>query len=286
MLRKIKRIVMLAASLVVFLVDSLRGLLQRALGTRLPPSCVVLYYHSIPRAQQARFARQMDCLLRRVEPVKVDHTSTLKDGVRYAAVTFDDGYEDVVHVALPVLAERKIPATIFVVTECLGQLPGWRHFSADFNGHEKLMSIEQLSNLPSGLISVGSHTRSHPLLTALDEQAAKAELVESRSQLEKLLNRSITLFSFPYGAFDANLVKWCREAGYTRVFTILPVLALTEADEFVTGRVSVGPTDWHVEFILKLLGAYRWQPAAFAAKKKMLSAARAFRSIITRGAAC
>src|SRR5207245_1160814 len=79
------------------------------------------------------------------------------------------------------------------------------------------------------------------------------------------------LFSFPHGSFNAKLVEWCREAGYERVFTILPTLAFSDPREFVTGRVSVEPTDWPLEFRLKLLGAYRWLPFGFGLKRKILS---------------
>jgi hypothetical protein len=39
--------------------------------------------------------------------------------------------------------------------------------------------------------------------------------------------------------------------------------------EFVLGRISVEPTDWALEFRLKLLGAYRWLPQAIALKRKL-----------------
>jgi hypothetical protein len=63
----------------------------------------------------------------------------------------------------------------------------------------------------------------------------------------------------------------CREAGYERIFTTLPVFAFAEPGEFVVGRVRVDPTDWPLEFRLKLAGAYRWLPAAFAFKRLIVS---------------
>ena len=86
------------------------------------------------------------------------------------------------------------------------------------------------------------------------------------------MSREIRLFSFPYGAENDRLVDLCREAGYERVFTILPRLALLDPQEYVTGRVVVDPTDWPLEFRLKLLGAYRWLPRAFAWKRKLFPA--------------
>jgi hypothetical protein len=44
-----------------------------------------------------------------------------------------------------------------------------------------------------------------------------------------------------------------------------------QPDEFVTGRIDVQPTDWQIEFRLKVLGAYRWLPHAFAVKRALLN---------------
>src|SRR5271157_2470642 len=137
------------------------------------------------------------------------------------------------------------------------------------------MSTDQLRKLPSDLVTVGSHTMTHPILLSLNEEDVRRELSGSRAQLEKILNKEIKLFSFPHGAFNAKLIEWCREAGYERVFTILPTLAFSDPQEFVSGRVSVEPTDWPLEFRLKLLGAYRWLPLAFALKRKILSIPKA-----------
>jgi peptidoglycan/xylan/chitin deacetylase (PgdA/CDA1 family) len=104
---------------------------------------------------------------------------------------------------------------------------------------------------------------------ALDEAAR--EIALSRVRLEEQLHRKILLFSFPFGAFNENLVEICREAGYQSVFTTLPSFAFIKSDEFVTGRVRVDPTDWPLEFKLKVTGAYRWLPWAFELKRKILN---------------
>jgi len=289
MMRKMKRVVIVVLSSALFLLDWFRGLLRRAIGASGPPMCVVLFYHSIPFAQRGRFAEQMDILLRHAQPIAAGGTLELTDGVRYAAVTFDDGFESVAENAVPILRKRGIFATIFVVTEFLGKVAGWHHFGTYSNGNERLMGVEELSMLPADIISIGSHTMTHPVLTSLNGHAAKAEIYESRLKLQAMLQKDITLFSFPYGAFNADLVAWCREAGYTRVFTILPTPALPNAKGYVTGRVSVEPTDWKLEFRLKLMGAYRWLPLAFAAKKKMIEkfgALKRFSSYSNASGAC
>ena len=77
------------------------------------------------------------------------------------------------------------------------------------------------------------------------------------------------ILSFPYGAFDKRHVGIARASGYKKVFSTLPTMALMGKDEYLTGRIRVDPTDWAIEFYLKILGAYRWLPAAFSLKRQI-----------------
>ncbi len=219
----------------------------------------------------------MDMLLRDAKPVHAGWKEPLDQGVHHAAVTFDDGYRNVVENALPELQARGIPATLFIITDALGLYPRWLTNPRDPARKERVISPEELKQMSSELFAVGSHTMTHRALTNLTRDDARRELAESRAKLETMLNKPVTLFSFPYGAMNDELVELCRESGYERVFTILPGLALSDPDEFVTPRVSVEPTDSPLEFRLKLMGAYGWLPLAFKLKSKIRSHSRSSR---------
>jgi len=212
----------------------------------------------------------MDTLMLHANPIAGDYKQPLRPGQHYVVVTFDDGFLSTIENAVPELVQRRIPATFFVIAGLLGTVPGWTEYGQDSVGEEIVATAERLRQLPCDLITIGSHTMTHPLLTSLPEGEAKVELSASRAELEKLLNRDVKLFSFPYGALNERLIELCREIGYERVFTILPILAFTDPEEFVTGRIAVNPTDWELEFRLKILGAYRWLPRVFAWKRKLL----------------
>jgi peptidoglycan/xylan/chitin deacetylase (PgdA/CDA1 family) len=216
----------------------------------------------------------MDVLTRHTKPIRADVETLPNDGGHYAAVTFDDGLQNILENALPELKQRGIPATLFIVTSALGSNPSWEHFSGDDPSQERAMTEQQLQGLARDNVTIGSHTMTHPVLPKIDDENLRQELVGSRVRLETMLNRGIKLFSFPYGAFDERVIEMCREAQYDRVFTALPVLAFTRPQEFVTGRVGVTPVEWPIEFRLKLAGAYRWLPYAFALKRKISSAIR------------
>jgi peptidoglycan/xylan/chitin deacetylase (PgdA/CDA1 family) len=259
------RLLKLGISVFFFGITTVRDALSRLAGRTPPGRCITLYYHCVLPQHRAAFARQMEMLLKRNVPVSVGRREPLAPATRYAAVTFDDGFTNVADQAVPELVLRKIPATIFVTSDLLGQDPGWKGYPGRF------MSVDELKQLPADLISLGSHTRTHPFLPKLNREQAIDEIATSRAKLERMLNREFTLFAFPYGAFNENLINICREAGYKRIFTTLPYPAELGSKEFVSGRVTVEPTDWPIEFYLKLSGAYRWLPVAFAAKRKLKS---------------
>ena len=253
-----KRLLKLAISLLVRAWDICVAFALRLLGRRLRPGCVVIYYHAIDPSQRARFARQMDDLLRLAKPVSAGLASLPASPAHYCAVTFDDGFVSVLENALLELELRNIPATFFVPTGSLGGSPAWVNANSPAR-HQRVLSAEQLAGLKDHrLLVIGSHSISHPNFLKLGPAEAQRELEQSKAQLEAILSRKIGLFSFPHGECDARTIALARATGFDRVFTINPSNSFTGPDNFVIGRVLADPADWPLEFRLKILGAYRW----------------------------
>jgi peptidoglycan/xylan/chitin deacetylase (PgdA/CDA1 family) len=242
----------------VFLCDYALARARRISGRETKARCVIFYYHSVPVSDRAKFARQMDILVRYATPIAAGTKKPLEPGRRYAAVTFDDAFENIFRSAIPELEARGIAATVFAVTGSLGQHATWGKYEAHQNTDTRIATAEQLRAVSGNLITFGSHTQNHPRLTNLAPDKAETEIFESKLALAQLLGREIDLFSFPFGAFSEGLVNLCKAAGYERVFTTQPALALIHSEEYVTGRVLAETSDWEIEFRLKLLGAYRW----------------------------
>lgn len=243
--------------------------LRRLTGRPARPRLVILYYHGVTADQRRAFACQMDLVIRKGSPVAADvDRSMLRPGLN-VAVTFDDAFVNVADNALPVLAERRIPATIFVPTGMLGDTPQWTISSDHPDRHERIMDAEQLKAVQSEQILLGSHTVSHCNLTIPDEQQVRHELETSKKELESISNKPVDLLSFPHGAYNARTVELARQAGYRRIYTITPQLALQNSGEYLSGRFSVTPGDWPLEFRLKLQGMYSWMPLASLLKRRL-----------------
>lgn len=236
---------------------------RKMFGRAAPPSAIVIYYHHVPSDQREKFSRQLDHLLRWTRPIAADFSVPMTSDVRYSIVTVDDGWKSFADNAVPELERRKIPVAMFAISDRMG-------LSVDGINFDRLVTSEELRALTSRGVTIGSHTATHAVMTSLDARDAARELRDSRHRLAEMIGRDVTMFCFPYGAYSDALIPLCREAGYDRVFTCLPEPA--SQSEFVVGRVRVDPTDWPLEFHLKLMGAYRWLPMAIALKRRMRAA--------------
>jgi peptidoglycan/xylan/chitin deacetylase (PgdA/CDA1 family) len=270
-----KRWFVIFVSCCLFVFDRIRGLCATALGMRPRGTCVVLKYHSIPAANRADFARQLDMIRLRAVVVRPDSRAELAAARAHVILTFDDGLISFAENALPELEARDLPSVLFVVAGKIGTYPAWTNYTPGAMPTERMLSADQLRALPGPAV-IGSHSLTHPELTILDESVASDEIVNSRRELERLLGTPVVLFSFPYGAYSERLVACCKAAGYQRVFTSTPSLA--EPDDFVTGRIGVTPNELPIEFRLKLAGSYRWLPYAFRAKRVVYRALGLLRS--------
>jgi peptidoglycan/xylan/chitin deacetylase (PgdA/CDA1 family) len=97
----------------------------------------------------------------------------------------------------------------------------------------------------SGLVDIGAHTVTHPLLTGLPPEQQQQEIVRGKSELEEILGRRISSFAYPYGArndFDETTVSLVRQAGFDHACTSMPGRFRSSRDRFAIPRLLV--RDW------------------------------------------
>ncbi len=121
-------------------------------------------------------------------------------------ISMDDGYREVYDVALPVFQETGLRPVLFIISEHLG--------------YSAYLSWEQLEELVTGGVTIGSHTMSHMDLRALGEADLRRELAGSRELLEQELGVTVDSFCYPYGSYDARIIAAVEAQGYTTAFTL------------------------------------------------------------------
>jgi peptidoglycan/xylan/chitin deacetylase (PgdA/CDA1 family) len=188
---------------------------------------LVLGYHAVSQAwpstlavTPAQLRRQLEWLLSRGYRGKTFYEAVGDCSQPTLIVTFDDAYRSVLDLAYPVLASLGVPATIFVVTDFADddrelEWPGIDHWrDTPHRGELRGLGWSELEELADDGWEVGSHTRTHPRLTQLDDEALDRELRESRETCERALGRPCRSLAYPYGDFDARVMRAAASAGY------------------------------------------------------------------------
>lgn len=320
---------------------------------------LILLYHRVARlaadphglcVSPEHLGEQLAVLRERARPVRLDElVRSLEGGAvpdRAVAVTFDDGYADMHHVAGPLLGRYQVPATLFVTTGGLGKnrwfwwdelerlvlhpgtLPGtlelaiagrlwrwelgetacytaldaarhrgWRlwapgpvadptprhslyrslfqllrplpakereavleslrrfHAPAGATGEGdgggagdyRLLTPGEVTELArTGLLEIGGHTATHPVLAALPPAVQEQEILEGKTVLEAVTGRPVTSFAYPYGMqtdYNGETVAILRRAGFQQACAAFGGLVVQGADRFQLPRVWVPDMD-------------------------------------------
>ncbi|MDP2912864.1 MAG: polysaccharide deacetylase family protein [Candidatus Omnitrophota bacterium] len=220
----------------------------------------VLMYHSIDYNDKATklsvspdsFARQMEFLHKNhynvvsLEKAAAGIRRGEKTPPKTVVITFDDGFYNNYRYAYPVLKKYKFPATIFVITDEIGKA-GWMDWK----------ELEEMSD--SGIISIGSHTKSHLWLPSLDAKKLEDELAGSKKVLEERLGRKADEFCYPMGAFDRKVQDALRKTGYSCAVATNPGRFYPVDDIYAIKRVRISRTSDNLFiFWIETSGFYTW----------------------------
>lgn len=86
-----------------------------------------------------------------------------------------------------------------------------------------MLTADMLRTLTRNNIEIGGHTINHPILTQIDDEMARREIVDNKLQLEAIIGKPVRLFAYPNGKrptdYDERHVALVRSAGYEAAFT-------------------------------------------------------------------
>jgi peptidoglycan/xylan/chitin deacetylase (PgdA/CDA1 family) len=177
---------------------------------------------------------------------------------RVFGITLDDGYENNLRHALPILKRFGFTSTCYVVAEHIGKSNTWDapHGIAQV----PLMDAAQLQQWVDGGQEVGSHTLTHANLPTLSGAQQVQEVADSKSALEAAVKqtRGVRHFCYPYGLYDAITVRAVQASGYRTATTtargraqVTPQIHLLELP-----RVLVSRTTTWLHLLVKCFTAY------------------------------
>jgi len=113
----------------------------------------------------------------------------------------------------------------------------------------------------SGLVTVGSHTSSHIILTALSLENMNKELKESKVQVEKLTGRPCVFFCYPNGEkgdFNGQTKQFLKDLGFKCALTTVIGSNHTRSDIFELKRLNLHNDGDMTGFVRTLSGMGRF----------------------------
>jgi len=229
-----------------------RGIFGPRLGFR------ILLYHAVGShllhdtygisIRSELFERHMAVLSRQggISIVGLEDKPLSSAGLR-VAITFDDGYQDNLKTAAPILLKYKIPFTVFATSSYIqsGRAP---YLNSD--------ELRELASLPGA--SIGSHGATHIPLAECDDATLWRELYDSRCYLEDVIKKPVQGIAYPHGSVSVRVMEAAQRAGYTLGGCSRFDINDVSRDPLLLYRSEIVAADSERIFLQKLYGAWDW----------------------------
>jgi GT2 family glycosyltransferase/peptidoglycan/xylan/chitin deacetylase (PgdA/CDA1 family) len=238
----------------------------------------ILMYHAFGNSREHpsryvvsidRFERQLRWLRRHAYQVLsldeyvAQRAQHLLPDAKTVVITIDDAYRDNAQLAAPALARFGMTATVFAVTERVAGANDWS--DGDPVANRPLASWDELRAMLAEGLTLGGHTRTHPRLTELDMEAARAEIEGSRRDLSERLGVLPATFAYPFGVHDERIGRLVESAGYAASCSVKPGLNRARTALYELRRAEVRGDEPFFRFKL----AVRFgDPDAFLSRKR------------------
>ena len=203
-------------------------------------SAVILVYHRFGEGQFPSTSIRMEQFkshvleLRRkrynILPIteiiqKINNREKLPDFT--IGISIDDAYSSVYEKAWPLLREANIPFTLFISTDVVDQ---------QATGY---MSWDQIRELKSSGVTIGSQTKSHKHLPLISIEDAKQEIDKANVRIKKEIGLRPDLFAYPYGEYNSSVRELIIDRGFKAAFTQSSGALHSYSDKFSLPRFAL-----------------------------------------------
>ena len=229
--------------------------------------------------------------------LSVDELIQIRDGLIEfpkggVIVTVDDGWKENIPNIVRISKKESIPVTIFITAEPLKTMNSywWSYVKKANQMNIPIQSIEELKKIDNSkrvkiindlrskiiiekqsmtiselneinkysIISIGSHTVSHPILTKCSDLESTNEIKCSKEELEKITEKSIKYFAYPNGNYGLREIEILKKSGYTAAFsTITDYLTKNNLDKtFQYPRFEILENVSFAENICRITGVW------------------------------
>jgi peptidoglycan/xylan/chitin deacetylase (PgdA/CDA1 family) len=179
------------------------------------------------------------------------------DGEKHGKVvglTFDDGYQNNLINAAPILVKYNFSATCYIVSDLIGSTNIW-----DSNKgitQRPLMNKNEIVEWLNLGMDIGAHTKTHANLTSLSKKQALKEIIDCKVDLEYLFKVRVDDFCYPFGIVNEELENIVRDSGYLSATSMLRGKASFQTNRYLLPRIPINHRTLPHLFLVKLLTSY------------------------------
>lgn len=219
------------------------------------PDRIAIYFHELPENVHEKFFDGVKALLD-MGYVTVDAQTYIGDDgpPKRLFISFDDNFQDW-YKSLDMMDKLGITSTFYVNSGVFRD----RSSQEERNEFMRIimqpedkntLTVKELREIVARGHTIGCHTHRHPHLASLPKEYWDREISHSREVLERLINKKVTDFSFPFGMrrdFSKELQAYCIGLGFKTISTgISGQLYKPEHDPFELHR-----TGWKFDISLQ-----------------------------------
>tara|TARA_B100000795_G_scaffold270020_1_gene261947 strand:- start:20544 stop:21266 length:723 start_codon:yes stop_codon:yes gene_type:complete len=229
----------------------------------------ILMYHSIELMPKSTIMRSLHVSPRRFkfqmwmlkflgyQGLSLKNLKPYLDGDKQGKVvgiTFDDGYQNNLINAAPILLKYNFSATCYIVSDSLGTSNTW-----DLNNRitqRPLMTEIEINKWLNLGMHIGAHTKTHADLTCISKAKAQQEINDSKNDLEQKFKVVISDFCYPFGRFNESICSFTKSAGYLSATTMIRGRANTKSNKYQLPRIPINHHTLPHLFLAKILTKY------------------------------
>ena len=210
---------------------------------------------------------------------------------KLAIITFDDGWNQNLEL-LESIEKYNVPVAIFMPIEAVKEGNYWWEYASqegqyqyshlkgnedfkklpndlftekvsilkhNYNLKRSCITLEELRKISKlKLITIGSHTVTHPILNKCSPEKQENELIESKQTLSKWLNKEVDYLSYPNGDYDEHTIAIAKKCGYKLAFaTTGGKIDVKNVNPYIIPRHCMNDNGGYFENISKISGI--WQ---------------------------
>jgi peptidoglycan/xylan/chitin deacetylase (PgdA/CDA1 family) len=173
---------------------------------------------------------------------------------KVVGITFDDGYQNNLINAAPILMKYDFSATCYIVSESIGLSNTW-DLDKGITQRPLMTDNEIFEWLNLGM-DIGAHTKTHVDLTSVSEKTAQEEINDCKIELENFFNIPITDFCYPFGRFNELVCNMVKDSGYLSATTMHRGRANFQSNRYMLPRIPINHHTLPHLFLAKILTKY------------------------------